>query len=124
MVGSGAGLILVLISPLFPLLYNTSHQAREIATQLIIVQGCFLPLFALRNASYFTLRSGGKILITILTDSLFMWLCPVPIAFILSRLTNLSVPVLFMSVQLSYIFNCIVGIVLIKKKVWVKNIVK
>ena len=124
MVGSVAGALLIVISPLFPLLYNTSHQAREIATKLIIVQGCFLPLFALRNASYFTLRSGGKILITILTDSLFMWLCPVPIAFILSRLTDLSVPMLFMSVQLSFIFNCIVGIVLIKKKVWVKNIVK
>ena len=124
MVGTAAGLILILISPLFPMLYNTSHEAMMIATNLIIIQGCFLPLFALRNASYFTLRSGGKILITILTDSLFMWLCPVPIAFILSRFTNLSVPMLFITVQSSYIFNCIVGIVLIKKRIWVKNIVK
>ena len=124
MVGTAAGLILILISPLFPMLYNTSHEARMIATNLIIIQGCFLPLFALRNASYFTLRSGGKILITILTDSLFMWLCPVPIAFILSRFTNLSVPMIFITVQSSYIFNCIVGIVLIKKRIWVKNIVK
>ncbi len=123
MVGLGAGILLIMLSPIFPMLYNTTAEARLIATQFIIVQGCFLPLFALRNASYFTLRSGGKILITILTDSLFMWLCPVPIAFILSRYTAMSVPLLFMSVQMSYIFNCIVGIVLIKKRVWVRNMV-
>lgn len=124
MVGTCAGLILIMLSPIFPLLYNTTHEARLIASELIIIQGCFLPLFALRNASYFTLRSGGKILITILTDSLFMWMCPVPVAFILSRYTNLSVPILFIFIQSSYIFNCIVGIVLIKKRIWVKNIVK
>ena len=123
MVGTGAGIILILLSPLFPILYNTTTEARLIASELIIIQGCFLPLFALRNASYFTLRSGGKILITILTDSLFMWMCPVPVAFILSRFTNLSVPMLFICIQSSYIFNCIVGIVLIKKRIWVKNIV-
>lgn len=123
MVGLGAGILLIMLSPIFPMLYNTTAEARLIATQFLIVQGCFLPLFALRNASYFTLRSGGKILITILTDSLFMWLCPVPIAFILSRYTAMSVPLLFMTVQMSYIFNCIVGIVLIKKRVWVRNMV-
>ena len=123
MVGLGAGILLIMLSPIFPMLYNTTAEARLIATQFLIVQGCFLPLFALRNASYFTLRSGGKILITILTDSLFMWLCPVPIAFILSRYTAMSVPLLFMSVQMSYIFNCIVGIVLVKKRVWVRNMV-
>ena len=88
-----------------------------------MIQGLFLPLFALRNASYFTLRSGGKIMITILTDSLFMWMVPVPLAFALSRFTSLPVPALFAIVQSSYIFNCIVGVVLIKKRVWVRNIV-
>lgn len=123
MVGAATGALLLLISEVFPLLYNTSHEARRIAAELIMIQGLFLPLFALRNASYFTLRSGGKIMITILTDSLFMWMVPVPMAFALSRFTSLPVPALFAIVQSSYIFNCIVGVVLIKKRVWVRNIV-
>ncbi|MGN0906128.1 MAG: MATE family efflux transporter [Bullifex sp.] len=123
MVGAVTGALLLIIAPLFPMLYNTTHEARTIAAEVIMIQGLFLPLFALRNASYFTLRSGGKILITILTDSLFMWMVPVPLAFALSRFTALSVPSLFAIVQSSYIFNCIVGIVLIKKRVWVRNIV-
>ena len=123
MVGAVTGSLLLIIAPLFPMLYNTTHEARTIASGVIMIQGLFLPLFALRNASYFTLRSGGKIMITILTDSLFMWMVPVPLAFALSRFTALSVPSLFAIVQSSYIFNCIVGIVLIKKRVWVRNIV-
>ena len=123
MVGAATGALLLLISEVFPLLYNTSHEARRIAAELIMIQGLFLPLFALRNASYFTLRSGGKIMITILTDSLFMWMVPVPLAFALSRFTSLPVPALFAIVQSSYIFNCIVGVVLIKRRVWVRNIV-
>ncbi len=122
-VGAATGALLLIASPLFPMLYNTSQEARKTAMELIMIQGLFLPLFALRNASYFTLRSGGKIMITILTDSLFMWMVPVPIAFLLSRFTNLSVPMLFAVVQSSYIFNCVVGVILIKRKVWVKNIV-
>ena len=124
MVGIVSGAILALLSPLFPRLYNTTEGAKIIAMEMILAHGFCLPLFALKNATYFTLRSGGKIWVTILFDSAFLWTIGVPIAFIVSRFTNVGVVFIYLAVQAGDILKCILGIILVKKKIWVKNIVE
>ena len=91
---------------------------------MIIAHAFCLPLFAFKNATYFTLRSGGKIWVTILFDSAFLWTIGVPIAFIVSRFTNVGVVFIYRAVQAGDILKCILGIILVKKKIWVKNIVE
>lgn len=123
MVSAVVGLVMVAISTLFPMLYKTSPHARAIATSLLIVQGLCLPIEAFKNATYFTLRSGGRTLITFLFDGAFVWAVSIPIAFIQSRFTALSVVTIFASVQLGGLIKCIVGLILVKKGVWLRNIV-
>ena len=123
MVGIGSGLLLALLSPIFPRLYNTTEGAKIVAMEMICAHALVLPLFAFKNATYFTLRSGGKIWVTILFDSAFLWSVGVPIAFLVSRLTNVRVAFIYLSVQCGDILKCILGFILVKKRIWVKKIV-
>ena len=89
-----AGLLCVL-APLFPLVYNTTDGVRNLATYMILISAIFLPFSAFAHASYFTLRTGGKIFITIIMDSVFMWFTVVPVSFILANFTSITIKVLF-----------------------------
>lgn len=116
-------IVMFLIAPYFPRLYNTTDQARELASRFIMVQAVFMPQNAFLHAAYFTLRSGGKTIITFLFDSVFIWCVSVPIAFCLSRYTGLYVVWIFVMVQIGDWIKCIIGFILVKKGVWIQNIV-
>ena len=70
-----------------------------------------------------TLRSGGKTLITFFFDSCYTWLINFPIAFVLSRYTALPLPIVYLFVNGVDLLKCIIGFILVKKGVWVNNIV-
>ena len=52
-----------------------------------------------------------------------MCVVSVPTAFILSRYTNLSVIAIFAAVHSMDLIKCVIGYVLVRKNVWMKNIV-
>ena len=118
------GVILMLVSPLFPELYNTTKQAKLVAEHFLIAQAIFMPQLAFVHATYFTLRSGGKTIITFVFDSVYMWVISVPTAFILSRYTSISAVYIYVLVQMADWIKCILGFILVKKGVWIKNIIK
>lgn len=117
------GAILMLLAPLFPMLYNTTEQVKALATGFIRVGAGCMPIYAFMHASYFTLRSGGKTLITFCFDSVFLWLVSTPAAFVLSRYTALPILTLYLCVQLIDLIKCMIGFVLVKKGVWMQKIV-
>ena len=82
-----------------------------------------MPQNAFLHAAYFTLRSGGRTIITFLFDSVFIWCVSVTIAFTLSRFTALPVIGIYTLVQLGDIIKCVIGFILVKKGVWLQNIV-
>ena len=91
--------------------------------QLIWVAAMLMPFHAFTHAAYFTLRSGGKTLVTFLFDSVFVCVVMVPLAFCLSRLTNLSIVPLYFLCQGTEMLKCIIGFLMLKSGVWVNNIV-
>lgn len=119
----GIGALLMLLAPLFPLFYNTTEQVRALATGFIRVGAACMPIYAFMHASYFTLRSGGKTLITFCFDSVFLWVVSTPLAFVLSRYTALPILTLYLCVQLIDLIKCVIGFILVKKGVWLHNIV-
>jgi putative MATE family efflux protein len=119
----GIGAVLMLLAPLFPMLYNTSDQVRALATGFIRVGAGCMPIYAFMHASYFTLRSGGKTLITFCFDSVFLWTISTPAAYVLSRYTALPILTLYFCVQMIDLIKCAIGFVLVKKGIWLNNIV-
>ncbi len=117
------GAIFALTAKFIPLLYNTTPEVRSLATKLMLITALIMPLDAFANASYFTLRSGGKVIVTFLFDSVFAWVVSVPVAYILSRYTTISVVALFAAVQSLYIVKDIIGYIFVKKGTWIRNII-
>lgn len=115
--------LMFLLAPLFPMLYNTDEDVRQLAKYFIMICAVFMPQNAFLHASYFTLRSGGKTIVTFLFDSVFIWCVSVTIAFTLSRFTTLPVVAVFILVQAGDFIKCIIGFILVKKGVWMQNIV-
>lgn len=115
--------VMFLLAPLFPRLYNINGEARLLARNFIMATAVFMPQNAFLHATYFTLRSGGKTIITFLFDSVFIWCVSVVIAFTLSHYTALPVIAVYVMVQLGDIIKCIIGFALVKKGVWLQNIV-
>lgn len=117
------GAVMFALSPLFPHIYKTTDDIRRLATNLIRVSSCFMPLYAFYHASYFTLRTGGKTIVTFLFDSCYVWAVNIPVAFCLSRFTALPLLSIFLLCQSVEIFKAVVGFILLKKRIWVNNIV-
>ena len=117
------GGILLALAPVFPQIYNTSDEVRALATRLIIVGACFMPVQAFLHGAYFTLRSGGQTVITFLFDSCFLWACSIPAAFCLSRYSGLPILMTYLFCQSLDIIKCVIGFILVKKGVWLRNIV-
>ena len=115
--------LMFVVGGFFPGIYNTTEEIRELATSFIAVSAIIMPFCAFSHASYFTLRSGGKTVVTFFFDSVFVWIVSVPIAFVLSRFTGLFVVVIFACVNIADWIKCVIGFVLVKKGVWLQNIV-
>lgn len=117
------GTLMVLLAPLFPMLYNTTDQIKALATVLLRMAALCMPMWAFMHTTYFTLRSGGKTIVTFLFDSVFLWCASIPVAYVLSRYTALPIAPLYLCCQLLDLIKCVIGFVLVKKGVWIRNIV-
>lgn len=117
------GALMFVMAPLFPEMYNTSKDVQTLAVGLIRILSIFMPVMAFYNASYFTLRAGGKTGITFLFDGCYLVAVNVTVAFCLSRFTAVPILTMFFINYCMDIPKVILGLVLIKKRVWVHNIV-
>lgn len=106
-----------------PGVFNTEPEIRLLASRLIRITAILMPFEALCHASYFILRSGGKMLITFFFDSCYMWCASALLAFTLSRFTALDFISLFTAVQICSAVKFVAGIALVRNGFWVRNIV-
>ena len=119
-----SGALLAMTSGIFPEVYNTTDEIKKTATYLILVSAVFMPVYAYENASYFTLRSGGKTWITLLFDSVFVWVVSVPAAYVLTRYTELGVVQVFIGVQCFDFIKAAIGFFMVKHGGWMHNLTK
>ena len=116
------GGLMAAISGLFPRLYNATDEVRTLATQLICISALMLPFNGYTNAAYFTLRSGGQTLVTFLFDSCFVWGFCVPLAFLLSRFTGISILPLYFICCATDILKTALGAYMLRQGKWIQNL--
>ena len=116
------GMLIASVSGLFPRLYNTTEEVRQLAKWLICINAFMMPFNSYTNATYFTLRSGGQTMVTFLFDSCFVWGVCVPLAFCLSRFTDLPIIPLFAICQGTDLVKCMIGAAMIKQGKWIQNL--
>lgn len=117
------GVVLFGFSRVIPLLYNTTPAVHDLATRIIRVSCLIMPFTSISHCSYFIMRSGGKTVITFLFDCVYTWLVNIPTAYLLVHFTDMNVVMVYLCVQSLEIIKSIVGATLIKKGVWIQNLV-
>ncbi len=116
------GLLYVVLAEFIPLAYNTSPEIRHMATRMMQISAIAMPFDAVVHASYFAMRSGGKMAVTVLFDNGFMWGGNVLLSFLLSRFTAIPILGLFTIIQSIALVKAALGIYLVEKGKWIKNI--
>lgn len=122
MLCAGAAVLLALAAPLFPQIYNTSQDVRDLAKELLWLDAVFLTARGVYNNCYFTLRSGGKTLVTFLFDSVSMWVISIPVAWAIAHLTALPLVTMYIIIQCVDALKTFVGVGLVKKGIWINNL--
>ena len=118
------GAVMAALAHLIPQIYNTTDAVKALAVRLLIVSAVMMPLNTYINVCYFTLRSGGKTIITFVFDCVFLWTLNIPMAFILSRFTGLPVVEMFILVEGLNLIKAALGFWLVKSRKWVNNLVE
>ena len=117
------GIIMASLSGVFPKFYNTTEQAAALTVFMLIVRAATMPFSSYTNVAYFTLRSGGKVFITVLFDSAFMWAVVMPLSFILSRFTNIDIHPMFIICEGTEFLKMMLGYILLKCGTWAVSLV-
>ena len=116
------GSLMAAFSGLFPQIYKTTDEVRHLAAGLICISAAMMPFNSYTNAAYFTLRSGGQTVVTFLFDSCFVWTICVPLAFCLSRFTDMGILPLYSICQTADFLKCTIGALMIKQGKWMQNL--
>ena len=120
----GIALLMMLVGRWFPNIYATEESIKELARNFIIIAAAIMPLNAFCHCTYFTLRSGGKTVVTFLFDSVYTWVLVIPVATFLAKYTTLPIVLVFFLVQSLEFVKAIIGFFMVKSGVWLQNIVE
>lgn len=114
---------LALCSNVIPDFYKLNPETRELTRKMILLCALLMPTDAFTHCSYFTIRSGGKVLVTLIFDSGFVWLVNLPAAYALANFTDMPILPMYLIVYGLNIIKCVIGFVFVKKKKWITKIV-
>lgn len=120
----GIALVMVVVGRWFPNIYATEESIKELARTFIVISALVMPLNAFCHCTYFTLRSGGKTVVTFLFDSVYTWVLVIPVATVLAKHTTLPIAWVFFLVQSLEFIKAIIGFFMVKSGVWLQNIVE
>ena len=117
------GAAMILASPYVPRLYNIGPEVQDLTRRLLIVAGLSLPIHSFAHVTYFTIRSGGKTVITFLFDAVYTWVVTVLLAFILCRFTSWPIVTIYACVQFVDVIKIVIGLKMLKSGFWAQNVV-
>lgn len=117
-----SGAMTAALSGVFPMLFKTTDSVRHLATWLIVIGACNMPMQAYIFPVYFVLRAGGKTGITFIFDSGAIWALMLPIAFVLSRFTSLHVLLIYGICISMDLVKCAIGHYYIRRGDWIQNL--
>ncbi len=117
------GILLILTAGLLPMLYEVSQSTKDMASAMLRIQGLVLPVHSYVHVAYFTIRSGGKTVVTFLFDCFYTWCVPVVVSYVVCCLTDLPILACYGIVQALDLIKMAIAMPMLKSGFWAKNII-
>ncbi len=117
-------ILVIAAAPFIPLLYKVEPEVRALATKFLIISGAAAPIHAFIHTVYFTIRSGGKTIITFLFDSVYTWIFPAMLSLVLCRFTGLDIVWIYFAVQFIDVVKLFIGVPLLRSGFWANNVIE
>ncbi len=117
------GMLIVALSGVIPMIYNVEPNVREMTSGMLVAAGCTIWINALSHASYFTIRSGGRTIITFLLDGVFTLVVVVPVAYVLCYWTNMDVRWVYACVELTNAIKFMIALPILISGAWARNVI-
>lgn len=121
-------LILFLLAPYLTEMFAVDENVKHLAQRFIRVTALLLPFRAIYSCSYYTLRAGGKTIITTLFDSGYTCTVALITATILTLndgiFSQMDTFTVYLWIKLLDIPKALLGLYLIHKGIWIKNLVE
>ncbi len=114
---------MIAFSPLVPRMYNVGPEVQDLTRRLLVIAGLSLPLHSFAHVTYFTIRSGGRTVITFLFDAVYTWAVTVLLAFCLTRYTDLDILSVYCCVQFVDVIKLVIGLLMLRSDFWARNVV-
>lgn len=122
-VALSAGLLMAIVAPIFPKIYDTTDTVRSLSAYMTWVTAVTIPFFAFSYCAYYIIRSGGRVILTFILDSGVMWTAVMPLTLILAHFTGVSIFWLYLIGQMAEIVKLVPGIMMLKSGSWALSIV-
>jgi putative MATE family efflux protein len=110
------------MSTVFPSFYTDVERVIEIARYNMICFGITMPFAALATATYYTIRSGGRVFITMLFDSVYAWVVVIPVVASLAYFTSLPFEIMLPIVLVVENLKVIPGLILVHTGMWARQL--
>ena len=110
------------LSGIFPLLYETTADVRALSGYVMRCFAITMPAAALATSTYYTIRSGGRVYITMLFDSVYAWGIVMPVVFVLAYFTSVPFKLLLPIVLIVENLKLVPGLILVNKGIWVRQL--
>lgn len=123
-ISAAIGIVMIVIARRIPEIYNTTAAVKQLAGSLIIISAAFMPLKGYVICLYYTIRAGGKTFITFLFDSCYTWVVCIPVVYALVHFTSLDIIRINIWFQVAANIKIIAGWILVKKGIWLVNLVE
>lgn len=120
--GLVVGILMFILRNTVPKLYEFDDSIIHMAENLIAINACMVVVRVLSITCYFIIRSGGKVFITFLFDSVFTIVIRFGVTYIFVLTTDLSIYYIYLISELLEIIKIIVGSVLVHKGIWLNNL--
>lgn len=122
-VASALGVLLGLSAEWITLIYKTEPEVRSLAAVFMQVDAFCFPFQAAANCCYFAVRSGGRTILTMLFDSVYVWVLCVPYTYALITWTSLGIEAIYPLHQLIHIAKAIMSVIVVNTGIWARNLV-
>ena len=110
------------LSTVFPRFYTDVEAVIELSGYIMICFGLTMPAAALATSTYYTIRSGGRVFITMLFDSVYAWVIVIPVVASLAYFTDIPFRTLLPIILVVENIKLIPGLILVNKGIWVRQL--